>query len=144
MNSRVIPLAAAAALLLAGCSTPAPVATDPPLSVVGFENCGVPVTFVTPPERVVTIKSTSTEMLLALGLGDRIVGTAFQDGPVPDEWAAEAEGVPEISDFMPSEEAATASTTRTKRSVRTGHLQTHVAEPMQYMGSSKQDGELSS
>ena len=39
------------------------------------------------PERVVTIKSTSTEMLLALGLGDRIVGTAFQDGPVPDECA---------------------------------------------------------
>ena len=44
-------------------------------------------------------------MLLALGLGDRIVGTAFQDGPVPDEWADAATGVPEISDFMPSEEA---------------------------------------
>jgi iron complex transport system substrate-binding protein len=102
---RAIPFAAAALVLLAGCSTPAPVATDAPLSVVKFDNCGIPVTFVRPPERVVTIKSTSTEMLLALELGDRIVGTAFQDGPVPDEWAADAEGVPEISDFMPSEEA---------------------------------------
>ena len=102
---RVIPLAAASVVLLAGCSTPAPVATDSPVSVVRFENCGVPVTFIAPPERVVTIKSTSTEMLLALGLGDRIVGTAFQDGPVPEQWAADAADVPEISDFMPSEEA---------------------------------------
>ncbi len=102
---RAIPLAAASIALLAGCSTPAPVATDSPVSVVNLENCGVPVTFVKPPERVVTIKSTSTEMLLALGLGDRIVGSAFQDGPVPDEWAADAVDVPVISDFMPSEEA---------------------------------------
>ena len=105
MKIRAIGLVAAPLVLLAGCSAPAPVATDSPVSVVRFENCGIPVTFTTPPERVVTIKSTSTEMMLALGLGDRIVGTAFQDGPVPDEWAAEAEGLPEISDFMPSEEA---------------------------------------
>jgi iron complex transport system substrate-binding protein len=102
---RAIPLAAACLVLLAACSTPAPVATDPPVGVVRFENCGLPVTFTTPPGRVVTIKSTSTEMLLALGLGDRVVGTAFQDGPVPEEWAADAAGVPVISDFMPSEEA---------------------------------------
>jgi iron complex transport system substrate-binding protein len=69
------------------------------------ENCGTEVTFEAAPERVVTIKSTSTEMLLALGLGDRIIGTAFQDGPVPEEWATAAADVPEISDFMPSEEA---------------------------------------
>jgi len=104
MNPRAIPFAAVAVVLLAGCSAPAPVATDSPVSVVQVENCGVPVTFITPPERVVTIKSTSTEMLLALGLGDRIVGTAFQDGPVPDEWAGEPD-VPVISEFMPSEEA---------------------------------------
>jgi iron complex transport system substrate-binding protein len=56
----------------------------------------------------VTIKSTSTEMMLALGVGDRIVGTAFQDGPVPDAWAAAAEGLDDISDFMPSEETVLA------------------------------------
>ena len=107
MNPRAIPLAAAVAVavvLLPGCSAPAPVATDSAVSVVKFENCGVPVTFIRSPERVVTIKSTSTEMLLALGLGDRIVGTAFQDGPVPDEWAGDADP-PVLSEFMPSEEA---------------------------------------
>jgi iron complex transport system substrate-binding protein len=97
-------LAVPLVLLLAGCATPVPVTSESPEAVT-VENCGTPVTFDAAPERVVTIKSTSTEMLLALGLGDRIVGTAFQDGPVPDEWADAAAGVPEISDFMPSEEA---------------------------------------
>ena len=96
---------ALALLTLVGC-TAAPAPTNAPTSDdVEVTNCGTPVTFADAPERVVTIKSTSTEMLLALGLGDRIVGTAFQDGPVPDEWADAAAGVPEISDFMPSEEA---------------------------------------
>ena len=104
MKSRlvVIPLAAA---LLAGCAavpaaTPTPTETGP----LTLSNCGVSVTFDAPPERVVTIKSTSTEMLLALGLGDRIVGTAFPDGPVPDEWADQAEGLVVLADKMPSEE----------------------------------------
>lgn len=98
--------ALASAALLTGCSSaPAPAATPSADAAVEIENCGVPVTFATAPKRVVTIKSTSTEMLLALGLGDRIVGTAFQDGPLPDSLAAEATDVPSISDFMPSEEA---------------------------------------
>jgi iron complex transport system substrate-binding protein len=102
------PLAAAAvlAVLLTGCTTaPAPTATPSAAGAVTVSNCGTEVTFDAAPQRVVTIKSTSTEMLLALGLGDRIVGTAFQDGPVPDQWADEATGVPEISEFMPGEEA---------------------------------------
>jgi iron complex transport system substrate-binding protein len=100
-----VALAASASLgLLAGCAAPSGAPSDSPVGAVELENCGVPVSFPEPPERVVTIKSTSTEMLLALGLGDRIVGTAFQDGPVPAEFAGEAD-VPEISEFMPSEEA---------------------------------------
>lgn len=88
--------------LLAACASPAPSATA---QAITLDNCAVPVTFDTPPQRVVTIKSTSTEMMLALGAGDRIVGTAFQDGPVPEAWAADAAGLRSISDFMPSEEA---------------------------------------
>jgi iron complex transport system substrate-binding protein len=96
-----IPLAAT---LLAGCAAPAATPTPTPEGPLTLSNCGVEVTFDAPPERVVTIKSTSTEMLLALGLGDRIVGTAFQDGPVPDEWADAAEGLPVLAEKMPSEE----------------------------------------
>ncbi len=99
-----IVIASLVALGLAGCAAqpdPAPEAPET-LTVV---NCGVEVSFDAAPERVVTIKSTSTEMLLALGLGDRIVGTAFQDGPVPEQWAAAAADLPVISQQMPSEEA---------------------------------------
>ncbi len=71
---------------------------------VTVDNCGTSVTVDAPPQRVVTIKSSTTEMLLALGVGDRIVGTGFPDGPVPDEWADQAADLPVLSDKVPSAE----------------------------------------
>jgi len=105
MRRPVVPFvtAALAVVLLAGCAA-APAAVPTPDAPLTVRNCGVTVTFDAPPERVVTIKSSTTEMLLALGLGDRIVGTAFPDGPVPDEWAAAAESIPVLSERMPSQE----------------------------------------
>ncbi|CAN5425370.1 ABC transporter substrate-binding protein [soil metagenome] len=110
MRSRLVPLLLIPALALAGCSTTltsatsTPSPTIDPAAPVTVDNCGFPVTFDAAPERVVTIKSSTTEALLALGLGDRIVGTAFQDGPVPEQWAAEAEGIPSLAEKVPSEE----------------------------------------
>jgi iron complex transport system substrate-binding protein len=72
---------------------------------VTLDNCGTEVTVDSPPQRVVAIKSTSIEMLLALGLEDRLVGTAFADGPVPEEYAAAYDGVPVLSDKVPGQEA---------------------------------------
>ncbi|MFD2796253.1 putative F420-0 ABC transporter substrate-binding protein [Promicromonospora vindobonensis] len=83
-------LAAVAALSLAACTatasgeTGAGGAPPPGGFPVTLDNCGFETEVEAPPERVVTIKSSTTEMLLALGLGDRIVGSAFLDGPVPD------------------------------------------------------------
>lgn len=105
--ARALPLVLLGTLALAGCtaaSSAAPSPTPSADSPVTVSNCGTDVTFDTAPQRVVTIKSTSTEMLLALGLGDRIVGTAFQDGPVPDQWAADAASLTSIADKVPSEE----------------------------------------
>ena len=103
-HARVL-VAAPLLAALAACSAPAVPVPSGSASALVVQNCGVPVVFETTPQRVITIKSTSTEMMLALGVGDRIVGTAFQDGPVPDQWAADAVGLTSISDFMPSEEA---------------------------------------
>lgn len=75
---------------------------------VTVDNCGTEVTFDSPPERVVTIKSTSTELMLALGLADRVIGTAFADGPVPEAWADEAADLDVISDQAPSNEVVLA------------------------------------
>ncbi len=96
-----------APLALAGCAA---AATEPspslePSQRSSLDNCGTTVDLAAgPPERVVTIKSTSTEMLLALGLAGRIVGTAFQDGPVPERWAAAAAELPVLADRVPSQE----------------------------------------
>jgi iron complex transport system substrate-binding protein len=101
---------AAGTLLLAGCSTTSASQADSPTALasakaITMQNCDTSETFATAPSRVVSIKSTSTEMLLALGLREKIVGTAFQDGPVPAKWTTQAAQLHTISDFMPSEEA---------------------------------------
>jgi iron complex transport system substrate-binding protein len=87
----------------AAAPTPTPTPTDDPFPLT-VTNCGVEVTFDEPPQRVVAIKSSAIEMLLALGVGDRIVGTGFPDGPVPDEWADEAADLPQLAERVPSAE----------------------------------------
>jgi len=68
------------------------------------DNCGVSITLQAAPQRVVTIKSTATEMLLALGLESKIVGVGFQDGPVPAQWADAASGLTVLAEKLPSQE----------------------------------------
>jgi iron complex transport system substrate-binding protein len=105
--------ALAVGVLLAGCSGGAAAAPAAPRASASaaaytFQNSDTKVTIPSPPKRVISIKSTSTEMMLALGVGDRIVGTAYQDGPVPAKWAATMKTIPSLSDFMPSEESVLA------------------------------------
>ncbi|NMR19082.1 putative F420-0 ABC transporter substrate-binding protein [Cellulomonas fimi] len=112
---------AAVAVLLAACS-PSNGAADPaPSGTTGgaeagaaaggsgypltLDNCGVAVTVEAPPERVLTIKSSTLEMMLALKVGDRVVGAAFLDGPVPPEHAAAAADIPVVSEKLPGPEA---------------------------------------
>src|SRR5665647_927951 len=58
-------------------ASPATTAPSADAYPITLDNCGFEVTFTQAPQRVVTIKSSTTEMLLALGVGDRIVGTGF-------------------------------------------------------------------
>lgn len=113
----VVPLAACSPAASGGpasapVATPAATSSAVPTSAsfqpVTLDNCGTAVTVTSPPQRVVTIKSTPTEMMLALGLGDRIVGEAYQDGPVPDQWASDAADIPVLSDKVPGQEAVLA------------------------------------
>jgi iron complex transport system substrate-binding protein len=111
----------AAGLALAACGTtpagdgasPAPgsvtstdAATDGDAAFpVAVETCGTDVTLDGPPLRVVTVKSSMTELVLALGLGDRLVGTAFSDGPLPADLAnAPGADARVLSDRVPSHE----------------------------------------
>ncbi|ODT78428.1 MAG: putative F420-0 ABC transporter substrate-binding protein [Pelagibacterium sp. SCN 64-44] len=82
-------------------AVPALAGTDYPLTL---DNCGVSLSLPAAPERVVAIRSTSTEMLLALGLGARIVGVAFQDGLAPEPWTAQSAALPVLAEKLPSPE----------------------------------------
>ncbi|PJI94460.1 iron complex transport system substrate-binding protein [Luteimicrobium subarcticum] len=77
---------------------------------VDLDNCGTKVSFEAAPTRVVTIKSSTTEMMLALGLGSKIVGTAFLDGPIPKNLVSQANQAvaSPLSDKVPASEAVLA------------------------------------
>ncbi|MGO1544098.1 MAG: ABC transporter substrate-binding protein [Gulosibacter sp.] len=51
-----------------------------------------------------TIKSTPLELMLALGLEDRVVGSAFLDGPVSDDLAPAGWAPTVLADDLPSQE----------------------------------------
>lgn len=103
--TRLLQGAAAALLgaLLAGEASAAP--TQYPLTL---ENCRESVTFAGPPKRVVAIGQTQTEILYALGLGDRVVGTAVWFSPVAKPYEAVNAKVKRLADNDPSFEAVLA------------------------------------
>lgn len=113
MSARQLPaplIAGLAAALLASCAAPTtPDDKESTAAAPGFprevSSCGVETKLQGPPQRIVTIKSSATEMVLALGAGDELVGTAFSDGPLPPDLTNSAEDVPELADENPSHEA---------------------------------------
>jgi iron complex transport system substrate-binding protein len=122
-RAALLPALTATALLAACAGTPSsPPTTLTPTSATAaatagtahttypltLDNCGFSVTVKAAPQRIVTIKSSATEMVLALGAGDRIVGTGFPDGPVPADLAAGA-ALPALSDKVPAAEVVLAA-----------------------------------
>lgn len=106
-------IAASAVLFTAsvfvGCASTADATQETAPADAGYpitiDNCGTDVTFGAAPERVLAIKSSSIEMMLALGLEDRMIGTAFPDGEYAEGWAARGDDIPLISNKVPGQEA---------------------------------------
>lgn len=101
-----------AALVLAGCGAsevvPAGAATSEgngettyPLTI---ENCGRSITVDAAPQRIVSLDQNSTEILLSLGLEDRIAGTASWTDPILPSLAEANETVPRLADNAPTYE----------------------------------------
>lgn len=89
--------------LAAGAAVAAP--TQYPLTL---ENCRETITFNAAPKRVVSIGQTQTEILYALGLGDRVVGTAVWFSPIAKPYEAINAKVKRLADNDPSFEAVLA------------------------------------
>ncbi|MEV8315276.1 ABC transporter substrate-binding protein [Streptomyces sp. NPDC059900] len=109
--SRPIRLLAAAALLvpLAACSSAADSASDKPAAKApGFPytvtNCGVKTTYDAPPKRAVTMNQHATEVMLELGLKDRLAGTAYLDDKVLPKYAKAYADTPVLAKEYPSYE----------------------------------------
>ncbi|MYW32808.1 ABC transporter substrate-binding protein [Streptomyces sp. SID2119] len=69
-----------------------------------LKNCGRTVTVKAPPQRAVSVDQGSTEILLSLGLADRLAATATWSDPVMKGLEKANEGVERISENRPSSE----------------------------------------
>ncbi|MGK5693715.1 ABC transporter substrate-binding protein [Streptomyces sp. URMC 128] len=97
--ARAAVLLAAGSLLLAGCGDP-PATTAK--AAVTLDNCGHEVRVKAPPKHAVSLNQGTTEILLSLGLADRLAGTATWTDPVMKGLAKANAKVPRLSDNNPS------------------------------------------
>ena len=96
--SRVVALATG----LGVCSLAQAAPTQYPLTL---HNCGSTQTFAHAPARAVTIGQAGTEMLFALGLGDKLVGTSLWFNDVLPQYQAQNAGIERLADNEPSFES---------------------------------------
>lgn len=70
------------------------------------DNCDVTTTYQQPPERAVTLTSNATELMLELGLEDRMVGTGYlKDRDIGKRYQDAYDKVPVLASGMPSLES---------------------------------------
>ncbi|MBW5421689.1 ABC transporter substrate-binding protein [Streptomyces sp. BG9H] len=109
--SRALRVLTTAALLapLAACGSSGPADSGKPAAkAAGFPytvtNCGVRTTYDAPPKRAVTMNQHVTEVMLELGLKDRLAGTAYLDDKVLPKYEKAYESVPVLAKEYPSYE----------------------------------------
>lgn len=100
----------ASSLLLTACTSPEGSGDDTAeADAAGYprtvDNCGDEVTVDAPPEQAVSLDQGSTEILLSLGLEDRIAGTATWTDPIMEGLEEAGEDVPRLAENQPSFES---------------------------------------
>lgn len=100
---------AAFGVLLAGCAgAPEPTASDIGTPAANFPvevtSCGHTSTLTAAPSKAVTLNQGATEVMLALGLEEKMAGTAYLDDEVADRWKDAYDSVPVLAKEFPSHE----------------------------------------
>jgi len=88
-------------------TTVPPVDTDEPLASlfpVTIENCGITFTYDKPIEKAISLNQHVTEMMLALGLEDQMIGTAYIDDFILPELLNAYQSLEVLADEYPSRE----------------------------------------
>ncbi|MDT0571744.1 ABC transporter substrate-binding protein [Streptomyces sp. DSM 3412] len=62
-----------------------------------MKNCGTDVTYKAAPKKIVTLDQTAAEILIHLGVGERIVGSGYEVAKTPDAIAEQYEKIPILS-----------------------------------------------
>lgn len=98
-----------AALLLSACNATEKeaekeVAKSANVEAVTIENEGVTITYEDVPTKAITINQHVTEVMLALGLEDSMVGTSYLDDEIYEPLQAAYEEVPVLAEQYPSKE----------------------------------------
>ena len=73
-----------------------------------IESCDTSFEFEQEPTRAITLNQQATEVMLALGLEDKLIGTAYIDDTIPDQWLDAYNSVPVLSDRYPAKEVVLA------------------------------------
>jgi iron complex transport system substrate-binding protein len=104
MKTSFIAMTALAAVL-SGCAsvTQSPAAAPASAAAVTISNCGRQLT-VTAPRRAIAMEQNATEILLSLGLADRMAGTSYQTDPVLPGLRSAYDGVPVLAKLYPARE----------------------------------------
>lgn len=71
---------------------------------VTLENCGFEASFDEPPASAITMNQGATEIMLALGLEERMTGTAYLDDVILPQFEEAYASIPVLSDTYPSQE----------------------------------------
>ncbi|WP_374019124.1 ABC transporter substrate-binding protein [Paenibacillus thiaminolyticus] len=71
---------------------------------VELENMGEQLSFPDAPKRAITLNQHATEVMLALGLEDSMVGTAYLDDSILPEYEEKYDKIPVLADKYPSKE----------------------------------------
>ncbi|MCP1488790.1 iron complex transport system substrate-binding protein [Pseudomonas fluorescens] len=93
------------ATLITGLTLGALAQAAPTVYPLTVENCGSTLTFQHAPTRTVTIGQAGTEMLYAMGLGDKVVGTSLWFNNVLAKYKPQDDKIERLADNEPSFEA---------------------------------------
>ncbi|MEK5080151.1 ABC transporter substrate-binding protein [Solibacillus sp. FSL W7-1436] len=104
------PFALASALILGACSNDEPTVeqakadTEETVQSVTIENEGLSITYDDAPKKAISINQHVTEVMLALGLEDSMVGTAYLDDQIYPPLQEAYDQVPVMAEQYPSKE----------------------------------------
>jgi iron complex transport system substrate-binding protein len=106
MKLVITAMAALAALTLTGCAGPTAAggASSRPSSGTTLTSCGTQLTVPEAPKRAVTLEQGATEVMLALGLQSRMIGTSYLTDAVAPAWRDAYDDVPVLAEQYPTTE----------------------------------------